>query len=129
MMTWPLIWASQWHLHFPFSGSVAQDIDPDVNWFFAGIRPQAGNKEIERKAFDIASYGRQLGLITEVLLDMAATNPPHTLQGQQSLQRLQAIQAQIASLKGADREALVLEFVTLLRDLHSQPKQLELQTD
>lgn len=62
MMTWPLIWAPQWHLHFPFSGSVAQDIDPDVNWFFAGIRPQAGNKEIERKAFDIASYGRATGL-------------------------------------------------------------------
>jgi hypothetical protein len=36
-----------------------------------GIRPSAGDAEIEAKAFSIASYGKQLGLITEVLVDLA----------------------------------------------------------
>jgi hypothetical protein len=66
MFPWLWFWAPQFH--YPFSGSVAQHIDPDTSWFFAGIPSQAGNGAIEKKAFDLASYGSQLGWITEVLL-------------------------------------------------------------
>ena len=59
--------------HFPFSGAVSQAIDPDIAWFQNLIRPGAGNARIERRAFgEVASYGKQLGLITEVLLEQAA---------------------------------------------------------
>jgi hypothetical protein len=67
MFPWLMFWAPQ--LHFPFSGSVAQQIDP--NWFFGAIDPAAGDARIEKQAFEVASYGRQLGLITEVLLELA----------------------------------------------------------
>jgi hypothetical protein len=46
-----------------------QQIDPDLTWFSHWITPGAGNAAIEEKAFSgVASYGKQLGLITDVLL-------------------------------------------------------------
>ena len=69
MFPWLWFWAPQ--LHLPWSGDVAQRIDPDTHWFFGGIAPAAGNAGIEEKAFAIASYGKQLGLLTEVLVALA----------------------------------------------------------
>ena len=60
-------WSPQ--IHFPWSGGVMQQIDPDLTWFSQWITPGAGNAAIEEKAFSgVASYGKQLGLITDVLL-------------------------------------------------------------
>ena len=53
MFPWLWFWSPT--LHLPFSGSVAQQIEPDTQWFFAGIPPGAGNGQIEKKAFDVAS--------------------------------------------------------------------------
>jgi hypothetical protein len=100
MNPWFFFWAPQ--LTLPFGGSVAQRIEPDTRWFFNGITPGAGDPEIERKAFDVASYGRQLGLLTEVLTDLAAQAPPTTARGRKSLQRLHEIQARIEQLKEHD---------------------------
>jgi len=69
MYPWLWFWAPQ--VHLPWSGDVAQRIDPTTHWFFQGIRPGAGHARIEEQAFDVASYGKQLGLITELLLDVA----------------------------------------------------------
>ena len=44
----------------------------------------------------------QLGLITELLLDMAAQTPPRTPAGREARQRLRKIQAQIEQLKTDD---------------------------
>ncbi|MGQ3114379.1 MAG: hypothetical protein ACT6UH_12320 [Hydrogenophaga sp.] len=62
---------------------------------------------IERKAFEVATYGRQLGLITELLLDMAAQTPPRTRAGREARQRLQKIQAEIERIKAEDAAAQV----------------------
>jgi len=102
MFPWFFFWAPQ--LTMPFGGSVAQRIEPDTNWFFGGIAPGAGDPVIERKAFDVATYGRQLGLITEVLMDLSAQMPPTTAQGRKSLQRLREIQLRIEEVK--DRDAM-----------------------
>lgn len=60
-------WSPQFY--FPWSGGVMQQIDPDSTWFSHWITPGAGNAAIEQKAFSgVASYGKQLGLITDVLL-------------------------------------------------------------
>jgi hypothetical protein len=40
---------------------VAQRIEPNANWFFDSISGQAGNAKMEKKDFEVASYGRQLG--------------------------------------------------------------------
>jgi hypothetical protein len=100
MNPWFFFWAPQ--LTMPFGGSVAQRIEPDTQWFFNGIPPTAGDPAIERKAFDVASYGRQLGLITEVLVDLAGQTPPKTAKGQKSLKRLRGIQLRIEQVKEQD---------------------------
>jgi hypothetical protein len=100
MNPWFFFWAPQ--LTMPFGGSVAQRIEPDTQWFFNGIPPTAGDPAIERKAFDVASYGRQLGLITEVLVDLAGQTPPKSAKGQKSLKRLREIQLRIEQVKEQD---------------------------
>jgi hypothetical protein len=118
MNPWLMLWSP--HLHLPLSGNVAQHIDPDTNWFFAGIAPTAGDSAIERKAFDIATYGRQLGLINEILLDIAASHPPTTEQGRASLERLQTIQTQIDALKTQDATDLMQSITDLVQQLKSR---------
>ena len=66
MYPWLWLWAPQFR--FPFSGSVAQDYEPNTEWFFGAISPSAGDGKVERRAFEVASYGRQIGLLTEALL-------------------------------------------------------------
>jgi hypothetical protein len=100
MFPWFFLWAPQMTL--PFGGSVAQRIDPSTGWFFDGIPASAGDPTIERKAFEVATYGRQLGLVTEVLADLAAQTPPATAKGRKSLQRLSEIQQRIEQLKERD---------------------------
>ena len=100
MYPWIWIWAPQ--LRFPWSGDVAQDIDPSTTWFFKGIQPGAGNARIEEKAFAVASYGKQLGLLTEVLIALAEKNPDHAAACAGSLNELKRIQAEIEKLKEAE---------------------------
>ena len=103
-MPWFWFWMPQFQfpaIHFPFSGAVAQRIEPNTNWFFDSIRPWAGDGRIEQQAFDVASYGRQLGLITDLLLDLADQQQPDSPQGREALARLAAIRAQIETLKTA----------------------------
>lgn len=100
MNPWFFFWAPQ--VTLPFGGSVAQRIEPDTRWFFGGIAPGAGDPEIERKAFDVATYGRQLGLITELLVDLSQQSPPKTAKGQKALKRLREIQLRIEQVKEHD---------------------------
>jgi hypothetical protein len=115
MVPWFFFWAPQ--LTMPFGGAVAQEIRPDTHWFFAGIPPGAGDPVIERKAFEVASYGRQLGLITEVLVDLATQAPPKTAQGRKSLQRLREIQARIDDVKERDAIDVLEQIDSLLARL------------
>lgn len=97
MFPWLWLWAPQ--VQLPFSGSVAQRIEPDTNWFFGAIPARAGIGELEQKAVEVASYGRQLGLITEVLLDLAEQLPPAAAPAQESAARLREIRTRIEALK------------------------------
>ena len=57
----------------PFSGDVIQDIAPITSW----LSPQfefnfAGNRRIEAEvAADVASYGKQLGILSEAVMELA----------------------------------------------------------
>ena len=60
----------QSNFNFPLSGDVNQKIDPE--WFFNTIPPDTGDSEIEKEVFfKVASYGKQLGIIGELLLHIA----------------------------------------------------------
>lgn len=115
MNPWLVFWAPQ--LHLPFGGNVAQRIEPNVNWFFEAIAPHAGDSSIERKAFDVASYGRQLGLITELLLDMAQQIPPNTADGQEALRRITKISQAISDLKKQDAYEITRDVEALIARL------------
>lgn len=113
MFPWIFVWSPQ--VFLPFSGSVAQRIEPNTNVFFDDIDPAAGNAVLEKKAFDVATYGRQLGLISEVLLDLAAQLPPDSPQGRESLARIADIHAQIARLKSDAVEAKIDDITDRIR--------------
>lgn len=105
MFPWLFVLAPQWQL--PFSGSVAQRIDPQTHWFFDGIDDAAGDGRIERQAFEVATYGRQLGLLTEVMVDLAHQVPPLSVPAVESLVRLKTIQAEIEKIKTKDANTLI----------------------
>lgn len=110
MFPWMWFWAPQ--VHLPWSGDVAQRITPTTHWFFQGIRPGAGHARIEEEAFDVASYGKQLGLITELLLDLSQRSegtPSAKAAGAQA--KLEDIARQIDAIKAQEyaRDADVLE--------------------
>ncbi|MEJ8809709.1 hypothetical protein WKW77_01425 [Variovorax ureilyticus] len=104
MFPWLWFWSPVFHL--PFSGSVAQQIEPDTNWFFAGIPSSAGNGLLEKKAFDVASYGRQLGWITEVLLAAKGSDAVASGKADASLRKLEAAYLEIEAVKQESRVEL-----------------------
>lgn len=88
--------------NFPWSGDVVQRIDPD--FFFGAIPTEAGDGETEKEIFKKASYGRQLGLITEVLLALADEIKPGQ-EGHGSLKELKEIQTTIEAIKKNKKES------------------------
>lgn len=116
MFPWFWIWAPQFQL--PFGGSVTQRIAPETDWFFGSIPPAAGNGALERKIHeDVASYGRQLGLLTEVLLSLASRDTVEPQQARESLARLQEIYREVEALKAREQGQLAEAAATALEQL------------
>jgi hypothetical protein len=113
MYPWILFWAP--NIHFPWSGAVAQRIEP--NTFFDAIGPTAGNGTIERRAFEVASYGRQLGLLMEVVVDMAQKHGTGSDQARHSLERIQQIQSRIEELKKSEVASITDQIESQLTQL------------
>ena len=118
MFPWFWLWAPQ--VHLPWSGNVAQRIEPDTHWFFQGIQPQAGHAAIEEEAFSMATYGKQLGLISELLLDLTQQVQPHTAKGQEAHAKLQSIAQRIEAIKQN-------EYVNALASIELQIQALQAQ--
>ncbi|AIS91532.1 hypothetical protein [Burkholderia pseudomallei] len=115
MYPWIWLWAP--NFYFPLSGGVDQTIQPDL---FDAINSRAGNGEIERKAFQVASYGRQLGLIIEVLLDMAKKQEALSPEAKQSMERLEAIQGEIEQIKREAPTSIAADLAVRLLQLKTQ---------
>jgi hypothetical protein len=74
--------------------------------FFSQIGPQAGNGETERVIVrDVASYGRQLGWITEVLLSQAGVQEIPPDEATKSLKKLQGAYHAVEAVKGRSKLA------------------------
>lgn len=114
--TW---WFFAPQVHFPLSGDVAQRIDPVTRAFFRGIPAGAGDGRAEEAAFGVASYGRQLGLLTDVVLEMARAWTPTTSQGAEALARLRAVALRIEEAKAGAHVADVDELEARVRDLQA----------
>jgi hypothetical protein len=118
MFPWLWIWTPQ--VHFPWSGSVDQTIEPNSNWFFDSIAPAAGNSQVEKKAFAVASYGRQLGLITDVLVALAEKGSVDSASAADALARLKDIRERIATIKSDEATASRQPLLEQLRRLKTQ---------
>jgi len=114
MYPWLWFWAPQ--VHFPWSGDVAQRIDPSTQ-FFQGIRPGAGNARIEEKAFAVASYGKQLGLITDILIELAEQTNARSPAAAASLDKLKRIRDQIEAIKNAEYDGVAVEIESRIAEL------------
>ncbi len=115
MFPWLWFWAPQFH--FPWSGNDALRVEPTTHWFFQGISPGAGNPRIEEKAFAVASYGKQLGLITEVLIAQAEQTGSPTPQAAESLAKLKAIAREIEAIKTGEYEQTAIDLEAQLQEL------------
>lgn len=118
MFPWLWTWAPQ--LHFPWSGNVAQSIEPITSLFFKGIPASSGDAQIEEKAFAIASYGKQLGLITEVLINLAEQVGTKSEHATVSLERLKLIKQEIEKIKVTERTNRVAELAAAVVELRKQ---------
>jgi hypothetical protein len=133
MFPWFWLWAPRFN--YPWSGSVAQEISPDTTWFFGAIKPQAGIGEVEKEIFDVASYGKQLGLITEVLLSLASADAIDSAKAAESLRRLKEIHAEIEKVKAENSHRLAEATIAMLRKLRARDRDAfrrllrELETD
>lgn len=107
MYPWFWFWAP--HIEFPLSGNVAQDIEPIANLFSGSTDPEAGNPRIEQRAFRRASYGKQLGLITEVLISVAERSLPDAGQDVEPLRELKRIQQEIENIKDEEYDSELRE--------------------
>lgn len=94
--------------HAPFSGDVIQNIEPRLN------SPEyAGSPGIEaRVQREVASYGKQLGKITEALLLLSQKTG-------QPLPEIEAIVAGVEEVKAESRAALRQEAEAALARLRS----------
>jgi len=124
MIPWFWLWAPQFHL--PLSGGVKQDIAPDTHWFFGSIRPEAGNGQVEQEIFNVASYGKQLGLILDVLLPLVNEEALASEEARQSFRKLKEIYARIENVKAHSKEQMEINAVTLLKKIEAtDPEMLQ----
>ena len=82
-------------VHWPFSGSVTQDIHPS-------LLAKAGNDEVELRTLrEVASYGKQIGVLSDLLLAVVAQLKPGAFDnaGRHALAQLRDITAQVQRLK------------------------------
>jgi hypothetical protein len=97
----PWLWINATDLRFPLSGEVDQDLSTT---FFNGIKPGAGTPGIEKQVFDQASYGKQLGWLTDILLGSIDEKALLTPEARESFGKLTKLQAKIKRIKDDHRQ-------------------------
>jgi hypothetical protein len=99
MTDFPYLWP---YSLFAAPKTLDQPINP--GWFDVNINNYAGNPQIEKDVVEkVASYGKQLGILTEAVLSLAG-DPAKD--GEDPLARLRAIAAKIEALKEQNKASL-----------------------
>jgi hypothetical protein len=91
-MFWSLNYQPQ--THWPLSGAVTQDISP--------LLARAGNAGVEERALrEVASYGRQIGVLSDLVHALAELQPRDSLgpDGEHAREQLATLRSRIAELK------------------------------
>jgi hypothetical protein len=91
--TWPFFQATK---------TFDQSINP--GWFDVNINNYAGNPQVEKDVVEkVASFGMQLGILTEAVLELAGAKPRP---GGSAVTRLRDIAAKIEALKTLNKTSL-----------------------
>lgn len=122
MFPWLWMWAPQ--IHFPLSGDVEQDIAPSLDWFFSGINLQAGIGSIEKGVFEKYSYGKQLGMILDVLVPSIDQSALKTKEAKQSFTDLKTLHKDIKKVKEEKRAEMEQNAIALLKKIESTDKNM-----
>jgi len=109
----PWLWINATKVRFPLSGAVEQDLSTDA--FFEGIKPGAGVPAIEKRVFEQASYGKQLGWLTDVLIAAMGEHTSLPPEAHAALEKLKNLQARAKRIKDEHRADRV-EAATALLD-------------
>jgi hypothetical protein len=108
----PWLWVFAPATHWPLSGAVEQALTPEA--FFGGIRPGAGDPEVEQRAFQLASYGKQLGWLTDVLVAAIEPSALPSEEAREALESLKRLKGRIARIKAEHRLDQTAAAVALL---------------
>ena len=111
-------WMNPWLYAFkaPWSGDVDQNIAPVTSWFSPELEFNfAGSKAIESEVVaQVASYGKQLGMLSEAVMEIAEGKPG------QSLKDLKKLMTEIDKIKDKHKEALSAKTRSMLDDLKKE---------
>ena len=86
-------------VHWPLSGSVAQDIHPT-------LLTRAGNQDTEVRVLrEVASYGKQIGVLSDLLHSVASLVPPEQLgdDGRRAYTQLAELMQAVKEIKRESR--------------------------
>lgn len=121
MFPWYWFWMP--HLDFPLSGDVQQG----WNLLFRHISPQAGRGLLEQKIFtETASYGTQLGLLTDVLMQLVENCPNSgNIKKSEAYKTLETknaeIKVQIQKDRQEHREQLIQSLKDWIKRINADP--------
>lgn len=100
MFPWFWVWAPRFE--YPLSGNVSQDI---MTRWFSQIPERAGDATTERAIFEDTSYGRQLGLLIEVLAARLENSPIDPAKAVEAERQLKDLYRRIEAIKASHAEA------------------------
>lgn len=116
MLPWLWIFAPQ--TYWPLSGAVSQDLTTDA--FFRGIAPGAGVPAIEKRVFEKASYGKQLGWLTDALLGGIDPSALRSDEARAALESLRALRTDVERIKREHRADRSAAAIALLDQLEAE---------
>jgi hypothetical protein len=121
----PWLWLYAPQISWPLSGAVTEAISTDA--FFRGIKPGAGVPAVEQQVFEQASYGKQLGWLTDVLVEAVDPATLHSPDAQAALVSLEKLRAKVEQIKGEHRQDRLDSAIALLDKIQADsPEDLEL---
>ena len=124
MFPWLFLWAPQYQ--FPWSGAVKQEIAPDTTAFFNAIAPSAGDGRIEKAIFEEASYGKQIGILSEVVLSLVAGDQITSAEAKQAIDQLIQLNKDITTIKEMHTKHRVETAIGILEKLQeSDPEEVQ----
>jgi hypothetical protein len=124
MFPWFFLLAPQYH--FPFSGGVKQDIAPDTTAFFNAIAPSAGDGRIEKAIFEAASYGKQIGILSDVVLSLVAEDQITSAEAKQAIDQLIQLNKDVTTIKKMHTKHRVDTAIGILEKLQeSDPEEVQ----